>query len=62
MAAKTKLLTPKGLLAVILLAAALAVLIGFAAWPTLSAAIAQDSCLDSGGAWNGQACVGARLG
>ena len=62
MAAKTKLLTPQGLLAVILLAAALVSLIGFAVWPMLSAALAQDSCLDAGGAWNGQACVGARLG
>ncbi|MCK6104779.1 MULTISPECIES: hypothetical protein [unclassified Brevundimonas] len=61
MAAKTKLLTPKGLLAVTLLAAAIVVLIGFIAWPPLSAAIAQDSCLDSGDAWNGQTCVGARL-
>lgn len=62
MAAKTKLLTPKGLLAVILLAAALFSLIGFAVWPMLSAAHAQDSCLDSGGVWNSRACVGARLG
>jgi hypothetical protein len=62
MAAKTKLLTINGLLAVTLLAAMAVSVAGLAAWPKIRGFVAQDSCLDAGGAWNGHACVGARLG